>query len=250
MEIKSYRTHLVQPGENLLDVIDAFLPPLTECAVVAISSKVVSICENRIVKKSAATKQDLIRQESETVLRCERYPGLSLAIKDGLLLPAAGIDESNSREEYILHPKNPQANAASIWQHLKNRHQIQRVGVIITDSCPIPLRRGTIGMAIAWCGFEPVYNYIGKPDLYGRPFQYTASNRLDALAAAAVLVMGEGAEQTPLAVIQGITQIKFYDVPPAQAEVDFLKMPVEEDLYGPLLAHFIPSSPSVVLDFQ
>jgi F420-0:gamma-glutamyl ligase len=62
-------------------------------------------------------------------------------------------------------------------------------------------------------------------------------NVLDALAAAAVFVMGEGAEQTPCALIKEAPKITFSDCPPTEEEVAAFTIPIEEDLYGPL---FLP----------
>ena len=43
---------------------------------------------------------------------------------------------------------------------------------------------------------------MGKKDLFGRKNRFTQSNIADALAASAVVVMGEGNEQTPVAIIR------------------------------------------------
>jgi F420-0:gamma-glutamyl ligase len=58
---------------------------------------------------------------------------------------------------------------------------------------------------------------------------------MDALAAASVFEMGEGAEQTPLAVITDLNKVEFQDRNPTQEELDFLKIDIEDDLYAPLL---------------
>jgi F420-0:gamma-glutamyl ligase len=65
---------------------------------------------------------------------------------------------------------------------------------------------------------------------------------LDALAAAAVFVMGEGDEQTPFAIIQDLPQkIVFLDRPPTVEEEQSIIIPMDEDLYAPLLcaAHWV-----------
>jgi len=65
--------------------------------------------------------------------------------------------------------------------------------------------------------------------------QMTKVNVVDALATAAVLVMGEGSEQTPLAVVGELPFVAFHDRDPSPAEMQQLRIAVEDDLYGPLL---------------
>jgi F420-0:gamma-glutamyl ligase len=57
----------------------------------------------------------------------------------------------------------------------------------------------------------------------------------DALAAAAVLVMGEGSEQTPLALIKDLPFIAFQDRDPSPEELAAAAIALEDDLYAPLL---------------
>ena len=66
----------------------------------------------------------------------------------------------------------------------------------------MPLRAGVTGVALGYAGFRGVRDYRGKKDLFGKKSRFTKSNIADALAAAAVLLMGEGDEQTPLVIIK------------------------------------------------
>jgi F420-0:gamma-glutamyl ligase len=59
------------------------------------------------------------------------------------------------------------------------------------------------------------------------------SNVADSLAAAAVLVIGEGNEQTPIAVIEDINSIKFQEFDPAISNP--LEIDRDDDIYAPLL---------------
>ncbi|XVN42215.1 MAG: hypothetical protein RCG15_05995 [Candidatus Rickettsia vulgarisii] len=47
--------------------------------------------------------------------------------------------------------------------------------------------------------------------------------------------MGEGNEQTPLAIIKNAPKISFLDRPPTKEEEQTILISMEEDLYGPLL---------------
>ena len=152
-----------------------------------------------------------------------------------LLIPAAGIDESNGNGYYILWPEDLQEMANRVRQHLRKRFLIRKLGVIITDSKTMPLRWGTTGVAISYSGFSPLYDYIGKRDIFGRKFKMQKANIVDALAASAVLVMGEGAEQTPLAIIEDVPFIKFQEKNPSKKELKDFLINMDDDLYCPLL---------------
>jgi F420-0:gamma-glutamyl ligase len=105
----------------------------------------------------------------------------------------------------------------------------------LTDSRPLPLRWGVTGFAVAHSGFRALRDYRGQPDLFGRPLRMTQANLADALAAAAVLAMGEGNESTPLARITGVPAIEFQDQAPSPEELANLSTRREDDLYAPLL---------------
>lgn len=236
MHVKALRTHRIEPGESLTDILDQAITTLSESDIVVITSKIISLCQNRIIPKDQISKYELVCQEADLILDTPKNPyDLYLTIKNGVLIPSAAIDESNVNGVYVLCPDHIPETAALIWNHLRQRHQIKNLGVVITDSRPTLMRRGVNGIALGWCGFEPLYSYIQKPDLYDQPLRVTQINLLDALATSAVFVMGEGAEQTPIAIIQDAPKITFMDRPPTPEEAAAIFIPMEEDLYGPLL---------------
>ncbi len=235
MEIIPIKTHKIIPGENLFKVIGQYIPDLEEKSVVAITSKIVSICEGKVVKIGKIDKKKLIEQEADYYLPPEQSKyNISLTIKDNLLVPTAGIDESNGNGDYILWPKDPQKTANKTREYLKKKFSLKYVGVIITDSKTTPLRWGTTGIALAHSGFSALNNYIGQPDIFGRLLHVTKANIIDGLAAAAVLAMGEGNEQTPLAVIEGVPFVKFQNRNPSKSELQGLKISMKDDLYAAL----------------
>lgn len=237
MEIKALKTHIIQPKESLLSILDTYIPLLEENTILAVTSKIISLCENRLLKKEEVnSKLDLIRKEADAILENSSSTS-ALTLKNNILIPAAGIDESNSNGCYILYPLEIQKTALLIWTHLRNHHKIKNFGVIITDSHTTPLRKGVVGITLGWCGFLPLYNYIGAPDLFKRPLQMTQINILDALAASAVFVMGEGQEKTPLALMKNIPKIEFVDRAPTYDEEKSITIPLKEDIYAPLLTH-------------
>ncbi len=240
MHIKTYRTHQITTKDSLFQIIDAYVPRLEEQSVFVITSKIISLCEGNIVKKEEVeSKEALIQKSADAYLDYKDEVmnpySIQLTVKNNILIPSAGIDESNGDGVYILYPKNIQQSATSIWEYVRNRDKLRKLGILITDSHTTPMRRGVIGIGLGWCGFKPLYNYIGKPDCFGVPLRVTMRNNLDGLAAAAVFCMGEGNEQTPFAVVTNAPKIEFQLEPPAYAEVQGLSIPMDEDLYAPLL---------------
>jgi F420-0:gamma-glutamyl ligase len=109
------------------------------------------------------------------------------------------------------------------------------VGVIITDSKTTPLLWGVTGVAIAHAGFKALHDLIGQPDLFGRLLKMEKVNVAQGLATAAVLVMGEAAEQTPLATITDIPGIEWQDRIPTGEELAALRIELADDAYAPIL---------------
>lgn len=237
MQIHALKTHKITAADrDLFAVLDAAVTHFADGDILALASKIVALCQGRVVAMTDAIKADLIAAESTWFLpqTISRY-GVYLTIKANALMPYAGIDESNSDGHYVLWPHEPQTVANQIRAYLQRRFDAPHVGVIITDSRPLPLRWGVTGFCVAHSGFQALYDYRGRPDLFGRPLRMTQTNVADALAAAAVLVMGEGAEQTPLAHIVSAPFVAFQDHDPTPEELAALAITPEDDLYAPLL---------------
>ncbi|MBU0597441.1 coenzyme F420-0:L-glutamate ligase [Patescibacteria group bacterium] len=236
MQIKPIKTKILKPPQNdLFKVIKKSIKRLSEKSVVVIASKVVSIHQGRCVLKSVVDKDELIKKEADRFLPRNKTPrgAAVLTIKNNILIPNAGIDESNSGDYYILWPNQPQKAAQEIWQFLRQAYKVKRLGVIISDSHTVPLRRGVMGVAVGYYGFEPVKDYRGTKDLFKRKFKISTVDVADSLAAAAMVVMGEGREQTPLAIITDVPFVRFNTRSHKSNPV--LKINPNEDLYRPLL---------------
>jgi dihydrofolate synthase / folylpolyglutamate synthase len=238
MYITSVKTPKVRVGMRLTELLDKAIPSLVEKSVVVVTSKIVSICQGDVVKNdSSIDKRNLIHKHSEYYLddQCNAQYGIILTINNDTLIASGGIDESNGDGYLILWPKNIHEATKNIWLHLKNKFHLSHLGVIITDSHTTPLRWGTTGIGISWCGFEALKNYIDTPDIFGRKLHVTKASILDGLAAAAVVTMGEGNEQTPLAVVSDVPFVKFVERPPTTEETSSLRITKEEDIYAPLI---------------
>ena len=221
MRLYVVKTRVVKPGDNLVDVILDSLRKQTlkleDNNVLALASKIVSYSQGRIVKlgdakpsekaKKLARKYSLEPEFAELVLReAEKvYGGVEkavLTLKDNIITANAGIDNKNAPiGSAVLWPRD-------LVQWLKNfRDEInrktgKRIAVVVVDSGLIPLRIGTVGLALAAAGFNPIREWRGKGDLYGRPIMITRHAVADDLASAAHLLIGEAAEKTPIVLIK------------------------------------------------
>jgi len=236
MIITPIKTTKVLPGSvTLIDLITGSISELKEYSILAITSKVVSLCENRVKSMTLYDKKDLIKQESDRYTNPIGSYGFHLTITKNNLIPSAGIDESNGDGNYVLWPKDPQESANTIREQLKKHYGLKNIGIIITDSNCTPLRHGTIGIAIAHSGFAALNDYVGQPDLFGRPYTVSVSNVAGGLASAADVAMGEGSEQTPLCLIEDVNFIKFQDRSPLASELGDLTMEPDEDIFAPFI---------------
>ena len=240
MNIQTIKTCRVTTPQNLNIFSDTYLPTLEENTVVAVTSKIVSLCEGRTVAMGNCSKTMLIQQEADRVIfDNSSNTHIVLTYKNNMLIPAAGIDESNSDGQYILYPQNPFLSAKNLCEYLKQKRKIEHLGILITDSHTTPLRRGVTGIALAWWGFQPTHNLIGQPDLFGRPLQFTHINVADALAASAVYNMGECSECTPLAILTNIPNITFDQ---STHSIEEISIEPEQDIYRPLLQPLLQST--------
>lgn len=239
MLIKAIKTRpFLPPQDDLLSLIKESFShlKLKEKSIIVITSKIVSIWQGRCIKMDEISdKDELIKQEAEFYIDRDKVPGkyVMLTIKQNLLIPTAGIDESNSNGYFILWPKDSYKTARQIYNFIKKEYHLKDFGIIISDSHCTPLRWGTIGLTLSYYGFYPLEDYRAKKDIFGREMKITQANRADALASAAVCVMGEGKEQTPIAIIEDIDFIKFKKFDSEKS--DPLKIDKDKDIYAPLL---------------
>lgn len=238
MEIIPVKTPILNPPkDDLWEILKDALPKLQDGDIVLITSKVVSIDEGRYIPCSEIkNKDDLIYAEADYSLPRESTPNKNaiLTLKHNLLIPSAGLDESNANDHYILLPEDPKASAKKLWEKMTQYFQIKNLGVIITDSTSHPLRYGVVSMSLGFWGFCPLRDYRERTDLFGRGFEMSQTNIPDSLAATAAVSMGEGDEQKPMVIARNVPDIKFSN---QDHTSDFL-IPEQQDLFYPLLQQF------------
>lgn len=221
MELYAIRTGMIGAGDDVVDIILRGLSrerlSIENRDVVAITSKVISISEGRIVELQKVTpskrayslskKYRVLPELAELIIReADRViggmDGVILTLKDNILIANAGIDRKNAGpDRAVLHPRNSSSAANQIRKSILEKMG-RKVGVIITDTRTQPLRIGTIGVALATSGFEPIVDEIGKPDLFSRPLRVTKRALADQLATAAEILMGETNEGVPAVLIR------------------------------------------------
>lgn len=230
---------LFPPQDDILSAIRTAIKKIPERSILVVTSKVVSIHEGRCIPmEHVADKDKLIIAEADYYLpRDKKTPWVMHTIVHNTFIPTAGIDESNANGFYILWPKDPKKSAKEIYDWVRKTYGVKDVGIIITDSRSTLLRRGVMGISLAYFGFVPLNDYRGKQDLFGRELSVTQTNVADGLAVSAVLTMGEGSEQTPLGLITDIPFVKFETrLSKSKKEFSSFEVAMKEDLYAPFFA--------------
>jgi putative folate metabolism gamma-glutamate ligase len=238
MIVSPVKTAKILPNRlTIFELLDKYLPALEERNIIAVTSKIVSLCEGRVVSAEKIDKDKLMRAESDYYLPgVISNHGFSFTITQNTLIPMAGIDESNGGGYHVLWPENPQKTANEIRKYLRNKFGLKNLGVVITDSTCMPMRWGVVGIALSYSGFRALNDYTKQKDLFGRPFKVSQAGVASGLAAAAVVAMGEGAEQTPIAIISDLPLVQYQNRDPSQKELElFYLKNKDDDLFAPFL---------------
>lgn len=240
MKVVAYKTKLLKSGDSVEQMIAETFDAIPENSIIVIVSKAFSFAEKRFIKKVTGTseeKHELAKKESDLYLDASvsRY-NLLLTIKGNWMFFTAGIDESNSDGMYTLWPSDPQKSVNTVWSFVRSHYGIKNVGVIMTDSKSFPLSWGVVGHGIVYCGFNPLKDYRGTKDLFGREMKMERLSLVQSFATAACVEMGEGNEQRPIALISDIQQdIEWLDHVPTDDELQELMVSIDDDVFGPLL---------------
>jgi len=194
--------------------------------ILVVAQKVISKAEGRVVeldmvepsakalKIAAETRRnpqlvELVLRESKRFLKASQE---ILIVEDqrDIVNINAGIDKSNveGANRYALLPIDPDKSARQLRSRIKKLTG-KNVGVIISDTYSRAFRRGQVNFAIGLAGVDPFYDYRGTEDLFGYVMQVKFSAVVDELASAAELVMGQGREAVPVAIVRGLNRISF-----------------------------------------
>lgn len=236
MRIKVIRTRIFKEREDLTTFVVRYIPKVSENSVIVVTSKVVALSDGRTVLIDPRVS---LEKQHETVIKKEcnfmmQTPHTWLTVKDGMVMASAGVDESNANGKFILLPKDSFVAARNVRRKLKKRYGVKKLGVLVTDSRILPLRVGVVGVALGYAGFKGIRDYRGTPDIFGRTLKLSRTDVADSLATAAVLCMGEGREQQPLAIITD-APIEFVE----KVNRRELTIDPKSDLYAPLFTKLL-----------
>lgn len=230
----------IPPKDDLRDLLSA-VTFIEENSIVVVTSKVVAISQGRTIPTfDCPDRDELAKKEADLYLPRKMVPGgyFLYTIKNSLLIASAGIDKSNGGDYYILWPENSKREAKKIWTYLRKKFGVKNLGIIITDSHAVPMHRGLVGMSLGYWGFMPLRDYRGENDIFGNKLKVSQTNVPDSLASAAVFVMGEGKEQTPLAIITDLPKSIVFVEEETKPKREFSDYGVEmkDDLYNPFFS--------------
>ena len=206
----------IESNDDLVDLIlESF--EMDDDDILVFSQKIISKNENRILRLSSVSPSlladgiassygkdprlvELILSESKRIVRMENGV-IIVETKHGFVCANAGIDESNVEDGYAtLLPNDPDRSANLLKEKIKQKTG-KNVAVIISDTFGRPFRLGQTDIAIGIAGLEPILDYNGKPDTFGKIMQVTAIAIADEICSASELVMGK-IQKCPIAVIR------------------------------------------------
>jgi coenzyme F420-0:L-glutamate ligase / coenzyme F420-1:gamma-L-glutamate ligase len=222
--VTGLHTGIIRPGDDFVDAILGAkeirdLGGLKEGDIIVIAESALATSESRLIRLADVSPSDramdlgrrygmdpreveVVINESDSIVG--GIQGFLLCMKNGTLLPNAGVDASNAPPGYLCPlPEDPDRSALHIRDEIRKRKGI-RTGVIIADSRTHAMRVGCSGVAIGCAGIPSVIDDRGRNDLFGRQLEVTKRAVADNIATAAELVMGEADECTPAAVIRGL----------------------------------------------
>jgi dehydro coenzyme F420 reductase / coenzyme F420-0:L-glutamate ligase / coenzyme F420-1:gamma-L-glutamate ligase len=213
----------ITAGADLAALIADAAPDLRDGDILVVTSKIVSKAEGRVV---TAPREQAI--EAETARVVARRGATTIAqTRHGLVLAAAGVDESNTAPgTVVLLPEDPDESARRLRKALHAR-TARTVGVVISDTMGRPWRAGQTDNAIGAAGVLPVRDYRGEADTFGNILEVTVAAVADEIAAAADLVKGKS-RGVPVAVVRGLDGLVTEQDGPGARE---LIRPAEEDMF-------------------
>ena len=229
----------IEPNTDILDLI-LESTVINDYDILIFSQKIISKNEGRIIDLSSVNPSllasgiansygkdprlvELILSESKRIVRMQ--DGVIIVESNhGFVCANAGIDESNVRDGYVtMLPIDPDQSADKLRKQIEQRTK-KNTAVIISDTFGRPFRLGQANIAIGIAGMEPIIDYKGKPDTFGKTLQVTAIAIADELCSASELVMGK-VQNCPVAIVRNF-KFDFSD-----AKIQKIIRPKTEDMF-------------------
>ena len=224
---------------NLVDLI-LESSEINDGDILVFSQKIVSKNEGRVLSLSSVNPSllangiassygkdprlvELILSESKRIVRMEN--GIIIVeTKHGFVCANAGIDESNVQDGYAtLLPDDPDKSANLLKDGIEQKTG-KNTAVIISDTFGRPFRLGQTNVAIGIAGLEPILDYNGKPDTFGKIMQVTAIAIADEICSASELVMGK-VQKCPIVIVRN------YNFSSSDAKIQKMLRSDHDDLF-------------------
>jgi len=208
--------------------------------ILVISQKIISKQEGRVVNLSDVIPSNLalgiaseynkdpkiieaILSESKRIVRMENEI-IIVETHHGFICANAGVDESNIESGYAtLLPLDSDKSAESIRQHIQEKTK-KKVAVLVSDTFGRAFRMGQTDCAIGIAGMEPILNYEGTKDSFGKTLRITAIAIADEICSAAELVMGKTLN-CPVVIVRN------YNYKESSSKINSIIRPENEDLF-------------------
>ncbi len=229
----------IEPSDDISELI-VMSSDLHDGDILVVAQKIISKQEGRIVDLSTVKPSllsegigsqyrkdsriiELILSETKRIVRMKN--GIIIVeTNNGVICANAGVDESNVKEGYAtLLPINSDISAQTIRSKIREQTN-KNVAVIISDTFGRPFRMGQTNCAIGISGLNPILNYAGTLDSFGKILRITEIAVADELSSAAELVMKK-ALKCPVAIIRD------YSFKIEDHVIDELIRPENEDLF-------------------
>ena len=229
----------ITPSDDISDII-LKSSQICDGDIIVVAQKIISKQEGRLIKLSSVHSSllsegigsqyqkdpkiiELILSESKRIVRMNNGI-LIVETNNGFICANAGVDESNVEDGYVtLLPLNSDISAKIIRDNIMKQSN-KNVAVIISDTFGRPFRMGQTNCAIGISGLNPIMDYAGTLDSFGKILRITAIAVADELSAAAELVMGKSLK-CPVALIRD------YSFTFENSSIDKLIRPEHEDLF-------------------
>lgn len=212
--------------------------------ILVVAQKIVSKAEGRVFQLKDVKPSEKAKKLAKTTLKNPSFVELvlhsasevvkaspdTLIVKNesGMICINAGIDKSNVEGEdaYALLPKDSDESARKIRRKIMELTG-KKVAVIISDTYSRPFRKGQVEFAIGIAGINPFRDYRGQKDFYNYVLKVKNIAIVDEIAAAAELVMGQGSEGIPVAIIKNLDRVKLTE----ECSIKDMFISKQEDLF-------------------
>ena len=229
----------IDPSDDLSEIISQNTT-LNDGDIVVIAQKIISKQEGRTVNLSRVSTSllaqgiasqyhkdsrivELILSESKRIVRMKNEI-IIVQTNSDFICANAGIDESNVKDGFVtLLPIDSDVSAQKICQKIKETSN-KNVAIIISDTFGRPFRTGQTNCAIGISGLNPLLDYAGTKDSFGKVLRVTEIAIADELSAAAELEMGKTLK-CPVVIIRDYS----FDI--KEKGIDSLIRKDDEDLF-------------------